>query len=685
LQKNASHRNYNPKQIFMRILLVVWIILPAILQAQVQTQPKGYDQIKKEGLPSHPLENVTITDSIPGIWSVNKDQGGFFIPLDDSFTLTMVENDDDSFGPFQLGFSFCFYGNNYNQVFINNNGNLSFGSPYYEFSPVGFPSSEFTMIAPFWGDVDTRAQPTPETGTGMVWHKLESNPKRLIVIWDHVGYYSEHTDKLNTFQVIITDGNDPLIGIGNNVAFAYGEMEWTTGDASEGVDGFGGYPATVGVNKGDGTNFALVGRFDKPGTCYDGPYGNHDCVGFLNNLRFVFDACDEEVVITPDLPEVITADPTGITTGSAIVGGEVFSDEELPVTQRGIYWGTDSSPATSGTQVPAGNGIGTFSLTLESLSGGTLYYVVAYANNITGRGFGEVKPFTTKPVQPVVTTSQPLGITSSTAVVGGHVITDGGAPVTQRGVLYGTDPNPVVYGTQLPLGTDIGTFSDEVKDLERYTWYYVVAYAVNSEGTSYGSVLSFQTLPDLPEVLTAEPVDIETHSAVIGGQVLSDGDATVTNRGVAWSTDNDPIAHGTKTDLGSGTGTFSTNLNDLVPGDQYFVAAYATNSQGTTWGEIKTFTTKTLTSRIPNAFMPSSHIYANQTFKPAFNIPPLDYSMTIYNNWGGKVFHSNEPSLGWDGSVYGGDAPAGGYVYRITYTNYQGEVFEYNGIVMLIR
>ena len=193
-------------------------------------------------------------------------------------------NDDGSTSLIPLSFPFCFYGTQYNQVYINNNGNLSFDAPYFEFTPAGFPIFDFAMVAPFWADIDTRA-----SAGGVVYYKSE--PNRLTVIWDGVGYYSGRVDKLNTFEVVITDGNDPLIGVGNNVAFSYSDMQWTTGEASDGLDGFGGAPATVGVNQGDGVNYALVGRFDHAGSDYDGPGGNPDGVSYIDWRDFTFDVC----------------------------------------------------------------------------------------------------------------------------------------------------------------------------------------------------------------------------------------------------------------------------------------------------------------------------------------------------------------------------------------------------------
>lgn len=190
-------------------------------------------------------------------------------------------NDDDISLAINLPFNFDLFGSPQNQVFINNNGNISFGAGFSTFTSTGFPVNGFPMIAPFWADVDTR-----NSASGVVYYKVESN--RLTVTWDHVGYYNSHADLLSTFQLIISDGTDPFVGLGQNVCFCYGDMQWTTGDASGGVGGFGGTAATVGINAGDGVNFFQLGRFDQTGSAYDGPGGANDGVDFLDNTRQCF-------------------------------------------------------------------------------------------------------------------------------------------------------------------------------------------------------------------------------------------------------------------------------------------------------------------------------------------------------------------------------------------------------------
>ena len=67
-------------------------------------------------------------------------------------------------------------------------------------------------------------------------------------------------------------------------------LQWTTGSASNGIAGYGGVPATAGVNSGDGVNFFQIGRFNQSGTSFDGSYGNIDGVDYLDQQAICFKA-----------------------------------------------------------------------------------------------------------------------------------------------------------------------------------------------------------------------------------------------------------------------------------------------------------------------------------------------------------------------------------------------------------
>lgn len=270
-----------------RILLTLTALLTIIYSSnsQITVDSPQYNKLKAAGnAPSNPVQvnGGIIKPQIQPAGSPKSGCNCYQAP-DATYTLAMGPNDDGSTPAIPIPFNFCLYGTTYGQMYINNNGNVTFDVPYSTFSAVGFPSASYVMVAPFWGDVDTR------NGNGQVFYKV--TPTAIYVNWVGVGYYNQHGDKLNTFQLIITDGTDPVVPNGNNIAFCYEDMQWTTGDASQGVGGFGGTPATVGVNKGNGVDFIQFGRFDQPGAAYDGPVGANDGVDWLDYQSLFFNAC----------------------------------------------------------------------------------------------------------------------------------------------------------------------------------------------------------------------------------------------------------------------------------------------------------------------------------------------------------------------------------------------------------
>jgi len=167
--------------------------------------------------------------------------------------------------------------------------------------------------------------------------------------------------------------------------------------------------------------------------------------------------------------------------------------------------------------------------------------------------------------------------------------------IDQYGFCWAVTQNPTIENdkTQFGAKNSTGNFSGNLTGLSPNTIYYVKAYATNSQGTCYGSQLSFTTLLNItiPTVTTTDVTTFTSTSATVGGNVTSDGNATVTDHGVYWGTSQNPESTGTKLQIGSGTGTFSTSLSGLSPNTTYYVKAYATNSQGTGYGNEVSFTT----------------------------------------------------------------------------------------------
>ncbi|UCG28363.1 MAG: hypothetical protein JSV24_03100, partial [Bacteroidales bacterium] len=313
------------------------------------------------------------------------------------------------------------------------------------------------------------------------------------------------------------------------------------------------------------------------------------CEVILLLIFILFFACEEEEKIV--LPTVETASVDEIYNTTARVGGRVVDNGGADVTDRGVYWGTSTTPETSGTKLQVGTGIGIFYDTLSGLTSGTKYYVKAYAINSMGTSYGDETFFTTQISLPTVSTSPVTELTPTTAKIGGNVTDDGGFEVTQRGVHWGTEPNPRITGTKLVIGSGKGEFSQTLTGLTRALTYYVIAFATNVKGTSYGEEIGFSTEPELPTVFTSDILDIKAYSAVVGGNVSSSGGTDITERGVYWGTSSEPQSNGTKLMIGNGTGSYADTLDGLSPGMTYYVVAYAVNSLGTSYGEEISFTT----------------------------------------------------------------------------------------------
>jgi len=167
---------------------------------------------------------------------------------------------------------------------------------------------------------------------------------------------------------------------------------------------------------------------------------------------------------------------------------------------------------------------------------------------------------------PLVSTTAVTAISYTTATSGGEVTDDGGATVTARGVCWNTSLDPTISNSKTSDGTGTGSFTSSLTGLTAGTTYYVRAYATNSAGTGYGNQVSFSTLQVAAPVLTTTAItSITSTTAVSGGNITADNGSSVTARGVCWGIAINPtIALSTKTTDGPGTGSFVSNLINLL-------------------------------------------------------------------------------------------------------------------------
>jgi len=157
-------------------------------------------------------------------------------------------NDDGFRGPVNLGFNFTLYGNTYDSLYINNNGNVSFGNGISAYVPSGPTGANQPIISPFFGDVDTR-----NPLSGVVHYQLDT-PGQLVVSWDGVGRYSSRGDLLDSFQLVLR-GDDYVLPSGEGqIGFFYKTMGWDSTDTSR--------VAAIGFGDGAGNSTTLEGSLE---------------------------------------------------------------------------------------------------------------------------------------------------------------------------------------------------------------------------------------------------------------------------------------------------------------------------------------------------------------------------------------------------------------------------------------
>lgn len=171
------------------------------------------------------------------------------------------------------------------------------------------------------------------------------------------------------------------------------------------------------------------------------------------------------------------------------------------------------------------------------------------------------------------------------------------ASPTQINYTTGDTSNYLITDSLLYVGTSLSTTinTGESIYLRVYPWVdndpavrtgkYFAIQNVLISGTTIG------VTADPPTVTTTAPTFVSTTFATGGGNISTDGGASVTARGVVWNTAGMPTISDSKTEDGIGVGSFVSNVTGLTPGETYSLRAYATNDAGTAYGDEVTFTT----------------------------------------------------------------------------------------------
>ncbi|MBP5709938.1 MAG: DUF1566 domain-containing protein [Bacteroidales bacterium] len=369
-------------------------------------------------------------------------------------------------------------------------------------------------------------------------------------------------------------------------------------------------------------------------------------------------------------PSVTTTAPTNILATSAQSGGNVTSEGETPVTARGVCWNTTGNPDTNDTHTTNGIGAGIFTSNMTGLTVGTTYHLRAYATNSYGTSYGNETTFTTLSGSATMSIASATNITASSATCNVTVSSDGGSTITERGICWSTAQSPTVNDQHVSYGSGTGTFTASMNNLTLSTTYYVRAYAVNGFGTSYSNQINFTTSNGLPTVTTTMPTLYDT-TVSTGGNVSSDGGFAVTARGICYGPLPYPDLTSTysHTTNGSGTGYYSSTFSLLGGSGTYYIRAYATNANGTSYGTQVTVTHPYDT--LPTFF------YNSHTYRVA---PDPHTSYTEYISWeAANTYCNNLTAYGYSDwrmptkeeleTMYQNRVAIGGFIDYVAYSN----------------
>lgn len=300
------------------------------------------------------------------------------------------------------------------------------------------------------------------------------------------------------------------------------------------------------------------------------------------------------------LPALNTLSVSNITSSTAKFNAMITSVGSPAYTERGFVFAITSQPTLSTTIrkiTAATSSDESYSADVNGLSLNTTYYVRSYATNSEGTAYGNEVSFTSGAELATLTTTTAVSITTTSAVLGGNIMTTGTPAYTERGVCYSTSSMPTDNNSKTIIaGSGTGNFSQQISGFSQGTKYYVRAYAkTGNSGTAYGEEISFTTYaPATVNTQSVTNTNITTSTAKVSGNIVNVGVPSYTEKGICYSTSNNPtIETAFKFSVsGTGIGAYSADINNLDANTTYYARAYAINEIDVVYGNTVNFKTK---------------------------------------------------------------------------------------------
>ena len=344
--------------------------------------------------------------------------------------------------------------------------------------------------------------------------------------------------------------------------------------------------------------------------------------------------------------EMMSVTGTSYSEKRAKFTGQILSKGTPSYSTRGFVYSYNSNPTIEDNyEVVDGSGTSSFSVTISNLVTQQKYYVRAFAEQ-NGKYFysdNEID-FVLEPIQAQVGNTSVSDIGTNTAKLSSTMEVVGDPVYSEKGFVYHTESNPTVISNKdrvVVYGSDDGHFSAIISNLSQNTTYYARAYVIQSDNIYYGPVMPFETGKYDLVVNTNEASDVMYTTATLNGAIISAGDYGYEQRGFYYGTNSSPTSNNSNTyvEYANASGSYEYKVSGLKEKTKYYFRAFVIQPGDTNgdanikMGEVLSFTT----GQAPNV-----------TTGGVINV---------------SCTGSNEASLNWSVTLYGGLSDVGDPAY----------------------
>ncbi|MDR2041995.1 MAG: hypothetical protein LBP98_06705 [Tannerella sp.] len=364
---------------------------------------------------------------------------------------------------------------------------------------------------------------------------------------------------------------------------------WGTGETLErGTDNF------IQVGAGVGEFSATIENLLGNTKYYVRPYA-------INQVNIAYGE-QKEIDTNSGLGSVRTFASYDIHATTAVCGGVIGSPGEGSIRERGIYVSSSADMTANRDSVPSAMEADSFICNVSRLRPLSRYYVQAYVKNTFGSFTGSIDSFTTTDGRPKMDTVSIIDHVNSgytDVTVFSAILELGDAMFISRGFFWSESPmldTASILRADSIVTTSSGPntnlqFVGQLENLKPKTKYYVRSFAKNEFGMGFSPEKEFYTKSEMPTIETLLPEATAGGTVILRGKLIDRGKTSVTSSGICYSaTLSDPELEngGNRIDVPlDASQQIRIELSGWKGGTIYYVRMFATNEDGTSYGNVE--------------------------------------------------------------------------------------------------